>query len=389
MKRILPLIVVAQFCCTTLWFAGNGVMNGLVEEFQLPGAALGYLTSAVQLGFIAGTLLFALLALPDRISPSRLFFLSAVGGAICNALLVPFDHSLYSLIFLRFGVGFFLAGIYPVGMKIAADHFDTRLGRSLGYLVGALVLGTAFPHLLRDLLTEFPWTYVLLGTSLLAFTGGILLLLFVPDGPHRRAGRAIRLGEAATIFRNKNFRTAALGYFGHMWELYAFWAFVPVLLTAYGAERLPCSVSVGSFLIIAAGSLGCVVGGNVSSRSGTARVARWALTLSGFCCLLVGVFFKFPPLLFFSFLVFWGFMVVADSPLFSTLVARNAPPTATGTALTLVNCLGFTTTIFSIQLLAWLWTATVSPWVFLILLPGPLIGVRQLWSNRVPDQPIR
>ena len=164
-----------------------------------------------------------------------------------------------------------------------------------------------------------------------------------------------------------------------MWELYAFWAFVPVLLVAYGAERLPLSVSVLAFLIIAVGGLGCVFGGLTSERFGVARTARTALLISGTCCLLIGLVVELPPAIFIGLLLVWGITVVADSPLFSTLVARNAPATATGTALTLVNCLGFSITIVSIQLLTWWWAATASPWIFAVLAVGPLFG---LWNTR-------
>ena len=383
---ILPVIVAAQFCCTSLWFAGNAVIADLLTAFALSVATLGHLTSAVQLGFIAGTLLFALLTVADRFSPSRVFFVCALVGASTNALCVWSGHTAGSLLLLRFVTGFSLAGIYPVGMKIAADYYGAGLGRALGYLVGALVLGTAFPHLLRALGGDWPWRAVLFITSGLAVLGGTLMLILVPDGPLRRAGRGLDLTAAWRVFRRPAFRAAAFGYFGHMWELYAFWAFVPVILEHYLFASAPGRVSVAgwSFLVIAAGGVACVLSGYLSTRWGTRRVAALALGLSGACCLLS----PFVPLGvgpggMVVFFVFWGMMVVADSPLFSTLVARNAPVEVKATALTIVNCLGFAITIISIQLLNELRFVLPVHRLFVPLAVGPLLGLLGLLRGRV------
>ncbi|MBT8296603.1 MAG: MFS transporter, partial [Gramella sp.] len=185
--QILPVIVLAQFCCTSLWFAGNAVMPELIESFQLPATAMGHLTSAVQLGFIFGTFVFAFLTITDRYSPSRIFFASALAGALFNLGILWNDNDLISLLSLRFFTGFALAGIYPVGMKIAADYYRDGLGRSLGFLVGALVLGTALPHLIKELTGNIllKWNYVILATSVLSTIGGTLIILFIQDGPLR------------------------------------------------------------------------------------------------------------------------------------------------------------------------------------------------------------
>ena len=232
-KHILPIIVISQFCCTSLWFAGNGVMTNLVDNFNLQENALGYLTSVVQFGFISGTLLFALFTIVDRFSPSKVFFVSAVFGAIFNLGCILDNQTLFSLISLRFLTGFFLAGIYPVGMKIATDYYDKGLGKSLGYLVGALVLGTALPHLLKEMMHAYSWKNILISISVLATFGGFIMFLFVPNGPYRKAGTTLDFTICFSIFKNLNFRKAAFGYFGHMWELYTFWAFVPILLKTY------------------------------------------------------------------------------------------------------------------------------------------------------------
>ena len=178
-KMILAIIVFCQFCCISLWFAGNGVMDDLLSEFGLKKNALGHLTSAVQFGFISGTLLFAILTISDRFSPSKVFFISAVLGAFFNILMIFESNTYMSLIILRFLTGFFLAGIYPVGMKIAADYFQKGLGVSLGFLVGALVVGTAFPHVLKEFTRDISWRFVIVITSLLSFLGGLIMIAFI------------------------------------------------------------------------------------------------------------------------------------------------------------------------------------------------------------------
>ncbi|MEM7040856.1 MAG: MFS transporter, partial [Bacteroidota bacterium] len=231
-RHILPVIVIAQFFCTSLWFAGNGVMYELMLNFELGEGAVGALTSSVQFGFIIGTLLFAVFSIPDRFSPSRVFLVCALLGALFNLGVIWEGNSLASILAFRFLTGFFLAGIYPVGMKIAADYYDKGLGKSLGLLVGALVVGTAFPHLLKEMKGELPWQFVLVATSSLAVLGGALMMLLVPDGPHRKPSQKIDFSAIRQVFRERQFRAAAFGYFGHMWELYTFWAFLPLVFAA-------------------------------------------------------------------------------------------------------------------------------------------------------------
>lgn len=384
-RHILPVIVIAQFCCTSLWFAGNGVLTDLIEFYGLDPNALGPLTSSVQLGFIAGTLVFAILTVADRFSPSKVFTVSAVLGALFNAAIIWEGNSFFSILSLRFLTGFFLAGIYPVGMKIAADYFTEGLGRSLGYLVGALVLGTALPHLLKGLATSYSYQPVLIAISCLSVLGGLILVVSVPDGPNRKPGGNIDLSAFFTVFKNKNFRAAAFGYFGHMWELYAFWAFVPVMFATY-TELHPqarINISLASFAVIGIGALACVLGGYISKRAGLKTTAFTALLLSGGCCLLSPLFFGLEqPALFIGFLLFWGMVVIADSPLFSTMVAQNASGPTRGTALTIVNCIGFSITIVSIQLLSDLMMRVSPTNLYMILALGPAVGLTALGFKR-------
>ena len=382
-KHILPIIVLAQFCCTSLWFASNGIMQDLVLNFGLKEDAVGTLTSAVQFGFISGTLLFAVLTITDRFSPSRVFFVCSLLGALSNMALLWSENTMITLFLFRYATGFFLAGIYPVGMKIASDYFDKGLGTSLGYLVGALVLGTSFPHFLKNFDQSLSWHSVILVTSILAVVGGSLLLTLVPNGPFRKRSQQLQLDAFFVVFKNRAFKTAAFGYFGHMWELYTFWAFIPLLLMRFEkAYGISLAVPFWSFAIIAVGGLACVIGGYISRNLGTKTTARTALLLSGCCCLLLPVIFALGQWgLFIAFLLFWGMVVVADSPLFSTMVAQNAIPEFKGTALTIVNCIGFAITIVSIQTLGFLIQSSESTWVYSLLILGPLFGLYHLFSK--------
>jgi MFS family permease len=374
--RILPTIVFSQFAGTSLWFAGNAVLPELQASLQLQQGALALLTSAVQLGFIAGTLVFALLSLSDRFSPRLLFLLCALLGAVANGLVVFAAKDLYAVLLLRALTGFLLAGIYPVGMKIAASWYSTGLGKAIGYLVGALVLGTAFPHLIRGLGATLPWQQVLLAVSVLAAVGGVLLYLLVPDGPYLRKGATFNLGNMLQAFRDKGFRAAALGYFGHMWELYTLWAFTPLILATTLPQLSPSQVAWYSFLVIAAGAVGCIGGGYLSQVWGSARVAFVQLLLSGVCCLLSAVVFQIDiPLLIIPFMLFWGIVVAGDSPQFSALTAKTAPPHLVGTALTVVVSIGFAITVVSIQFTELLLKSFSVHAVFALLAIGPILGL--------------
>jgi predicted MFS family arabinose efflux permease len=377
--RILPVIIVSQFTGTSLWFAGNAVLGDFQQQWGLGGDTLGYMTSAVQLGFVLGTLTFAFFAISDRYSPRKVFLLCSLLGALCNLGVYLAAEGLASLLALRFATGFFLAGIYPVGMKIAAGWYQRDLGNAIGFLVGALVLGTAFPHLLKALGQAYPWEAVTVAVSVTAASGGVLMWALVPDGPYFAKGGRFDPRALAVIFRSRLFRASAFGYFGHMWELYAFWAFVPVVLAAHFAQsNAALSVPLWAFFVIGAGSIGCVAGGLLSLRTGSARVAFAQLATSGTCCIASPFFFHAPTPLFLAFLLLWGITVVGDSPQFSALNAQNAPKALVGSALTIANCIGFSITIPGIQLLNYLAGHVNAAFLYLPLAIGPMFGLLAL-----------
>jgi MFS family permease len=381
-RAILPVIVFSQFAGTSLWFAVNAVIGDIAP--QNGGASgMALLTTIVQLGFIAGTFVFALFGVADRFRASTVFLLSSLIAAAANALLLCLPHDPGTLSLLRFLTGFFLAGIYPVGMKIAAAEFPGRLGNALGFLVGALVLGTAFPHLVRASLGTVSWKWVLGLTSALAVTGGVAIRCFVPGIKPVRSGARFQPRALATIFRSPRFRAAADGYFGHMWELYAFWAFLPFFIGLYNSRTgsaLP--VSSIAFFAIGAGFVSCVAGGYLSKSIGSFRVAAGALALSGVLCAVSPFLFSASPPIFVAALCLWGAAVVADSPQFSALVAETAPAGQTGSALTFVTSIGFAITIASIQLLRFV-QHDAGIYTFLFLLPGPLAGLLALRRMRL------
>jgi MFS family permease len=385
MKNILPFIVIAQFFCTSLWFAGNSIISDISIALHLDSSFLGHITSAIQFGFIIGTLVFAILSISDRFSPSKVFFFSAILAGLCNlGLLIPGITGSEILAF-RLLTGFFLAGIYPVGMKIASDYFQSGLGKSLGFLVGALVIGTSFPHLLKDITSNLSWKYVVYTTSLLSAAGGMMILLFVPDGPFRKPGTKPELTSFLKGFNNPDFRSVSFGYFGHMWELYTFWAFVPVMLKTYNTFYPEANLNVPyySFLVIACGGPSCVLGGLLSQKYGAKKIASIALTISCLCCICSPFFlFSKSSILFLSFLLIWGISVIADSPLFSTLVAQTAPQESRGSSLTIVNCIGFSITIISIQLINMFSNKFSPQYIYTFLAIGPVLGLIALTGTK-------
>ena len=386
-RRVTPrlavaLIVLAELFGTSLWFSTNAVADALHAAWGLTTVELGYLTSAVQFGFISGTLLFALSGLADRYSASRIFALCALAGAAFNAAFASAGDGLGSGLLLRFLTGVALAGVYPIGMKLVVSWAPARAGRVLGWLVGMLTLGTGLPHLVRGSGVTPTWQGVIYTASGLAIAAAILVS-WLGNGPHHASTRRIQWGRVLDTYRLPAFRSAAFGYFGHMWELYAFWAMVPLLIAGITVGQHANQIYAVAFLVFASGAAGCVVGGLLSQRVGSVRVAIVALAGSALCCLLYPWFQGGSYALALALLLAWGLFVVADSPQFSALASHACPKDRIGSALALMNSIGFAITIVAIQVVTGSWE-TLGERIAWVLLPGPVMGMiamHRLWRQ--------
>jgi len=361
------------------WFVGNAVAPELVAGWGLGAAEIGWLTSAVQLGFVAGTAASAILNVPDLVSGRALVALSALGAAASTAALVIVPEYSAALV-SRFATGFFLAGVYPPAMKMAATWFRSRRGLAIGTLIGALTMGKAVPYLLRAA-EGLHWQAVVIGVSAGAASGAVVVGLAYRDGPFAFPRRPFSWGLARSVAAHRETRLAVFGYLGHMWELYAMWTWLPAFLAASAMARgAAADASAGSaglhaFATIAIGAAGCVWGGWAADRMGRARLVTVAMAASGSCALVIGLFFGASPWLLLPIAAAWGFFVIADSAQFSAMVTEMAPPHAVGTALALQTSLGFLLTTATIQIVPVIAESAGWRWAFPVLAAGPAVGI--------------
>lgn len=356
----------------SLWFAGNAVSSQLAARFALSASETGWLTTIVQLGFVAGTAAIAMLNLAD-IVPSRLLFsISALLGAAANfaGLFAP---SFETTLLARFSTGVFLAGVYPPAMKMIATWFVSQRGLAIGFIVGALTIGKATPFLVHSL-PNVDVGAVLGIASVSAVVAAMLVLVGYSDGPHAFAPRPFSWNLAGEVFGSRKWRLATTSYLGHMFELYAFWTWIGAFLAA-GLVASAARISFLTFLVIAIGGVGCVWGGLYADRRGREKLVRIALIISGTCCVGSALVFGQSTWLVLPFVLVWSFFVIADSAQFSALVTESVEPHAVGTALTLQTSLGFLLTMLPMQLVPRLASEFGWRWAMVFLALGPLAGI--------------
>jgi len=391
---VLIVLAVAELLAMAPWFSASAVAPALAHVWHLTPAATAWLTISVQLGFVAGALVSAILTLADRLSARRLVAGSATVAALAT-LGVAAAGALGVGIACRLLTGAALAGVYPPGMKIAAGWFRESRGWAIGILVGALTLGSASPHLVRWAVSQDAWRVVLVVAALSALVGGLLVLLVPSDGPHAAPSPPFSLTAAPRILQDRAVALANLGYLGHMWELYAMWTWIAVFIAASeharrgGDADVTALAALTTFAVVGSGAIGCWLGGKYADRFGRTLVTSVSMLVSGICALNVGLFYGAPLIALLPILLLWGISIVADSAQFSAAVSELAPREYVGTALTLQTSLGFLLTAATIYLLPTLAGAIGWRWSMSVLAIGPAVGVWAMLALRHRPEALR
>jgi MFS family permease len=387
--QALAVMAVSVFLSMTTWFSASAVVPQVRAAWHLSTNQSSLLTIAVQLGFVAGAVLSAALTLADVFPPKAVFCIAALGAAAVNAG-IALVHGPGLAIPLRFLTGFFLAGVYPVGLKLLSTWFRRGRGMALGVMVGALTLGSAMPHFVNGV-GGLDWRQVILATSLLTLAGAVLAAATIHDGPFPFSRAPFDPRQLGQVFRNRGVRLASLGYFGHMWELYAMWAwflaFATDSLTKSGHTDARQTAALATFAVIGIGAVGCWLGGILGDRWGRTRTTAAAMAISGACAVIIGFTYGHAFALVLVVGLIWGLTVVADSAQFSTVVTELADQAYVGTAVTLQLAVGFTLTVLTIWFVPILRDHLGWRWTFAFLAPGPLVGLLvMLWLRRLPER---
>jgi MFS family permease len=385
------LVALVEVLGLSVWFSATAVVPTLRSEWGIGSTGAVWLTASVQIGFVTGAITSSVLNLADRVTPQKLLAASALGAAACTAAIAFFATGLGAAVPLRFLTGMFLAGVYPVGMKLMASwSVSADRGRSFGILIGALTLGSALPHLISGF-GPLPWRSVMLAAALLSTTAAVVAVAMIRPGPHLDIHLiAPDRRYALALFAERGSRLVSLGYFGHMWELYALWTWLAMFVAAGREARgdtTAASTELIAFVAIGvAGVVGCLLGGWASDRFGRPPAAVAALVISGSCCVASPLFFAAPKIILVAFVSVWGAAVIADSGVFSTALSETTDARFVGTALTAQTGIGFLLTVVTIQLVPIVADLIGWHYAFLILAPGPLIGALAMYALNAPRQ---
>jgi MFS family permease len=386
--RALFILSICIVLSMTTWFSATAVIPKLQSIWNLTPTLSAWLTIGVQLGFVLGAIGSSIVSLSDVISSKKLMIYGSIGAAVANLGLLLVE-SAYLAIFFRVMTGVFLALVYPPSLKLISTWFKRGRGLALGALVGSITLGSAAPHFINAI-GGLGWELVVISTTLATLSGALIIGLFVHEGPFPYPRAPFHLGRIGQVFKNRGILLACLGYFGHMWELYAMWAwfltFTQMSFIELNIDN-PSAASFFTFAAIGMGALGCIVGGILGDRWGRTATTSLMMCISGSCALLAGFVYDGPLWMLIALGLIWGFTVVADSAQFSTIVTELGDPMYVGTALTMQLGIGFMLTVITIWLLPLAADNLNSwQWVFLILIPGPLIGTcAMLLLRRMPE----
>ncbi|HSB00539.1 MAG TPA: MFS transporter [Anaerolineales bacterium] len=382
--RTIILLSIAELLGMAVWFSASAVVSALAQAWSLSDSGRAWLTLSVQIGFVIGAFLSALLNLSDLIPAPRFIAVSSFLAAVSTVLIPLFANNLSLALVFRVLTGFFLAGVYPVGMKIITTWTQKDRGLGIGLLVGALAVGSASPHLLNAFGGIRDWKQVMVWSAGLAAIGGLISLLFIQEGPYKRPSPKFNWKYAGEVLRQRELLLANAGYLGHMWELYAMWAWISVFLTASFQVTGLSSMwaSAVAFAVISMGGIGSLLAGQLADRFGRTTVTIFSLVISGTCSIVAGLFFGGSPFLLTLLCLVWGFAIVADSAQFSAAISELCRTEYTGTALTLQTSVGFLLTLVTIRLIPTLERHFGWSWAFAFLAIGPVLGIWAMYTLR-------